>query len=135
MTLFVGEVRHRSSRAESGASHQNTQNATGMQVTSAVLAAMVWAAENTHAGFVEADEMDHARCLEVQRPYLGRIETHYTDWTPIQHRINSFADLDGIEFLARIDVEKDSKGEDRNVIKLAVEQLAGRWGRFRSFSP
>ncbi len=66
------------------------QNATGMQVTSAVLAAMVWAAENPSRGFVEADEMDHARCLEVQRPYLGRIECHYTDWTPLQNRINSF---------------------------------------------
>jgi homospermidine synthase len=68
------------------------QNATGMQVTSAVLAAMVWAAENPNAGFVEADEMDHVRCLEVQRPYLGSVECHYTDWTPIRNRINSFAE-------------------------------------------
>lgn len=68
------------------------QNATGMQVTSAVLAAMVWAAENPDAGFVEADEMDHVRCLDVQRPYLGRIECHYTDWTPLQNRINHFAE-------------------------------------------
>jgi len=36
-------------------------------------------------------------------------------------RINGFSDLDGIEFLARVDVEKDNKGEDRNVVKLAVE--------------
>ena len=36
-------------------------------------------------------------------------------------RINSFADLDGIEFLVRVDVEKDAKGEERNVVKLAVE--------------
>ena len=36
-------------------------------------------------------------------------------------RINSFADLDGIEFIARVDVEKDSKGEDRNVVKIAIE--------------
>ena len=36
-------------------------------------------------------------------------------------RINSFADLDGIEFLARVDVEKDNKGEDRNVVKVAIE--------------
>ena len=36
-------------------------------------------------------------------------------------RINSFADLDGIEFLARVDVEKDGKGEDRNVVKVAIE--------------
>ncbi len=68
------------------------QNATGMQVTSAVLAAMVWAVENPREGFVEADEMDHARCLEVQRPYLGRVECHYTDWTPLQNRINRFAE-------------------------------------------
>jgi homospermidine synthase len=68
------------------------QNATGMQVTSAVLAAMVWAAENPSEGFVEADEMDHVRCLAVQRPYLGSVECHYTDWTPLQNRINRFAE-------------------------------------------
>jgi hypothetical protein len=36
-------------------------------------------------------------------------------------RINSFADLDGIEFIARVDVEKDNKGDDRNVVKIAIE--------------
>lgn len=36
-------------------------------------------------------------------------------------RIESFSDLDGLEFIARIDVEKDGKGEDRNVVKLAIE--------------
>ena len=50
------------------------QNATGLQVTSAVLAGMVWALENPKAGIVEADEMDYRRCLEVQRPYLGPVE-------------------------------------------------------------
>jgi len=59
------------------------QNATGLQVTSAVLAGIVWALENPQAGIVEADEMDHARCLEIQRPYLGSVEAHYTDWTPL----------------------------------------------------
>lgn len=35
--------------------------------------------------------------------------------------INGFADLDGIEFVARIDVEKDQRnGEDRNTIKTAI---------------
>ena len=42
------------------------QNATGMQVTSAVLAGMVWALENPKAGIVEADELDFRRCLEIQ---------------------------------------------------------------------
>lgn len=36
-------------------------------------------------------------------------------------RINGFHELDGIEFLARVDVEKDAKGQDRNVVKVAVE--------------
>ncbi|MDZ7905893.1 MAG: hypothetical protein U5N55_09085 [Cypionkella sp.] len=36
--------------------------------------------------------MDHARCLDVQRPYLGSVEAHYTDWTPLTHRINRFAE-------------------------------------------
>jgi homospermidine synthase len=59
------------------------QNATGLQVSSAVIAGMAWALANPEAGIVEADEMDHAFCLDVQRPYLGRIEAHYTDWTPL----------------------------------------------------
>jgi homospermidine synthase len=68
------------------------QNATGLQVSSAVLAGMVWALENPKAGIVEADEMDHARCLEIQRPYLGAIEAHYTDWTPLATRWSQFAE-------------------------------------------
>ena len=36
-------------------------------------------------------------------------------------RIQGFHELDGIEFLARVDVEKDAKGQDRNVVKVAVE--------------
>ena len=67
------------------------QNATGLQVSSAVLAGMVWALENPRAGIVEADEMDHARCLAVQRPYLGAVEAHYTDWTPLASRWPQFA--------------------------------------------
>ena len=59
------------------------QNATGLQVTSAVLAGMVWMLENPERGIVEADEMDFRRCLEVQRPYLGPVIGHYTDWTPL----------------------------------------------------
>ena len=36
-------------------------------------------------------------------------------------RITGFHELDGLEFLARVDIEKDSKGQDRNVVKVAVE--------------
>ena len=62
------------------------QNATGLQVTSAVLAGMIWALENPDRGVVEADETDFERCLEVQRPYLGPVVGVYTDWTPLANR-------------------------------------------------
>lgn len=37
-----------------------------------------------------------------------------------KRRINGLAELDGLEFLAKIEVEKDQKDKDRNVIKYAV---------------
>ena len=49
---------------------------------------------------------------------------HPKDETPqasAARRIESFADLDGLEFIARVDVEKDAKGADRNVVKQALE--------------
>ncbi|MGE0845336.1 MAG: homospermidine synthase [Flavobacteriaceae bacterium] len=71
------------------------QNATGLQVTSAVLAGMVWALENPQAGIVESDEMDFRRCLEIQMPYLGPVKGYYTDWTPLEDREKLFKeDLD-----------------------------------------
>lgn len=36
-------------------------------------------------------------------------------------RIRGFADLDGVELVVRIDVEKDQNGEDKNVIKAAIQ--------------
>jgi homospermidine synthase len=66
------------------------QNATGLQVTSAVVAGMVWALEHPEAGIVETDEMDFRRCLEVQMPYLGPVIGTYTDWTPIVGRPGLF---------------------------------------------
>jgi homospermidine synthase len=71
------------------------QNATGLQVTSAVLAGVVWMLENPDRGIVEADEMDFRRCLEIQRPYLGPVIGRYSDWTPIEARGGLFPeDLD-----------------------------------------
>ncbi len=40
-------------------------------------------------------------------------------------RISGFADLDGIEFMARIDVGKDSNGDDKNDIRQAVTASIG----------
>ena len=66
------------------------QNATGLQVTSAVLAGIVWMLENPDRGIVEADEMDFRRCLDLQRPYLGPVVGRYTDWTPLVGRCELF---------------------------------------------
>ena len=82
------------------------QNATGLQVTSAVLAGMVWALENPQAGIVETDEMDHQRCLQVQRPYLGPVVGVYTDWTPLCDRGGFFPE----------DVDSDEPWQFRNVL-------------------
>src|SRR5690606_31205246 len=35
-------------------------------------------------------------------------------------RISGFVDLDGIEFLGKVDWEKDQNGQDKNVIKTAI---------------
>jgi homospermidine synthase len=82
------------------------QNATGMQVTSAVLAGMVWALENPTAGIVEADEMDFRRCLAVQRPYLGPVSGVYTDWTPLADRPGLFPE----------DIDESDPWQFRNVL-------------------
>jgi homospermidine synthase len=68
------------------------QNATGLQVTSAVLAGIVWMLDNPDRGIVEADEMDFRRCLEIQRPYLGAVFGRYTDWTPVSGRGELYAE-------------------------------------------
>jgi len=74
------------------------QNATGLQVTSAVLAGMVWALENPEAGIVEADETDYSRCLQIQSPYLGPLKGYYTDWTPLEGRPGLFPeDIDAAD--------------------------------------
>jgi homospermidine synthase len=82
------------------------QNATGLQVTSAVLAGMVWALENPQAGIVEADEMDYRRCLEVQLPYLGPVGGHYTDWTPLEGRPGLFPE----------DIDETDPWQFRNIL-------------------
>lgn len=82
------------------------QNATGMQVTSAVLAGMVWALENPKAGIVEADEIDFRRCLEVQLPYLGPVIGAYTDWTPLDGRPGFFPE----------DIDSSDPWQFRNIL-------------------
>jgi len=82
------------------------QNVTGLQVTSAVLAGMVWALENPQAGIVEPDEIDFRRCLEIQKPYLGPVRGYFTDWTPLTGRVGLFDE----------DIDPDDPWQFRNVL-------------------
>jgi homospermidine synthase len=82
------------------------QNATGLQVTSAVIAGIAWALENPQAGIVEADDMDFRRCLEIQRPYLGPVTGQYTDWTPLENRGELFPE----------DLDRDDPWQFKNII-------------------
>jgi homospermidine synthase len=67
-------------------------NATSLQVTAAVLGGMIWAIENPNRGLVEAEEVDHGRILEIAEPYLGQMAGIYSDWTPLHHRGELFAE-------------------------------------------
>jgi homospermidine synthase len=82
------------------------QNATGLQVSSAVLAGMVYALENPNEGILEADELDYKRCLEIQTPYLGPVIGAYTDWTPLQGRPGFFPE----------DIDESDPWQFRNIL-------------------
>jgi homospermidine synthase len=81
-------------------------NATGLQVTSAILAGMVWALENPSEGIVEVEELDFRRCLEIQTPYLGKVSGTYTDWTPLDGRPGFFPE----------NIDKSDPWQFRNVL-------------------
>lgn len=82
------------------------QNATALQVTSAVLGGMVWAIENPRVGVVDADEIGWRRVLEVQMPYLGPVIGAYTDWTPLKGRPGLFPE----------EIDPDDPWQFKNVI-------------------
>jgi homospermidine synthase len=80
-------------------------NATSLQVTSAVLAGVVWAMENPNCGVIEPDEMDFRRCIDVCSPYLGPVVGQYTDWTPLHDRERLFPE----------DIDKSDPWQFKNV--------------------
>jgi homospermidine synthase len=82
------------------------QNATGLQVTSAVLAGMVYALEHPNEGILEADELDYKRCLEIQTPYLGPVVGVYTDWNPLKNRPGFFPE----------DIDESDPWQFRNIL-------------------
>jgi hypothetical protein len=63
---------------------------------------------------------------------------HPQDSTPqaaAARRIHGLHDLDGLEFLARVDIEKDSRGDLRNTVKLAVEPDHPQYAKLMGVPP
>ena len=66
-------------------------NPTALQVAAGVVAASLWALANPARGFCEPEDLPHDFVLDVARPFLGRILSERTDWTPVAKR--PFLDL------------------------------------------
>jgi len=62
------------------------QNATSLQVSAAVYAAIVYAMRHPNEGFCEPEELRHEEILELARPYLGPVVSVQSDWTPMKDR-------------------------------------------------
>ncbi|ARN84851.1 hypothetical protein GQ61_05610 [Candidatus Nucleicultrix amoebiphila FS5] len=67
-------------------------NATSLQVAAGVLGGIRWALENPNRGILEPEELDFEFVLEVASPYLGTLIGVYSDWTPIQNRLQLFSE-------------------------------------------
>lgn len=67
-------------------------NATSLQVVAGVLAGMVWALHNPHAGIVEPDDLDHEAIMHIAKPYLGEVVGVYGHWNPLHGRRRLFGE-------------------------------------------
>ena len=61
------------------------QNATTMQVAIGVVSAVMWMIENSHKGLCVPDDLPHDRILNMAKPYLGRLVSEASDWTPLKN--------------------------------------------------
>jgi len=63
-------------------------NATAVQVAAGVIAAVLWSIQNPRRGVCFPEELPHDDILRWARPYLGRIDSQSSDWTPLRrHRV------------------------------------------------
>ncbi len=65
-------------------------SATSLQVTSPVLAGIIWAINNPNKGILDSDELPFDEILAVCLPYLGDMVGEYSDWTPLKDRRKLF---------------------------------------------
>jgi homospermidine synthase len=61
------------------------QNATTVQVAIGVVAAVLWMLENPRKGVCVPDDLPHDYILRIAKPYLGRLLSIPSDWTPFSN--------------------------------------------------
>ncbi len=59
------------------------QNATTVQVTSGILAAIVYMIKNPNQGLCQPEDLPYKKILEVAAPYLGKLISQPIDWSPM----------------------------------------------------
>ncbi len=66
------------------------QNATTIQVGIGVVSAVLWMMENPEEGLCVPEDLPHEYVLKVAEPWLGRLYSGPSDWTPLKHYTNRF---------------------------------------------
>lgn len=61
------------------------QNATTMQVAIGVVSGIMWMIENPNKGVCIPDNLPHEYILNIAKPYLGRLISEASDWTPLKN--------------------------------------------------
>lgn len=61
------------------------QNATTMQVAIGVVSATMWMIENPNKGICLPDDLPHDHILNIAKPYLGKLLSIPSDWTPAKN--------------------------------------------------
>jgi len=62
------------------------QNATTIQVAIGVVSALCWMIENPAKGVCLPDDLPHEYVLKIAEPYLGKLVSVPSDWTPLKNR-------------------------------------------------
>jgi homospermidine synthase len=69
---------------ESARSLAPYNNATSLQVVSAVVAALRWAHAHPLEGIVESDDIDHHAMLDYAETFWAPMQRSFTDWKPVK---------------------------------------------------
>jgi homospermidine synthase len=61
------------------------QNATTIQVAIGAVSAIMWMLENPQKGVCMPDDLPYEYILNIARPYLGKLASTPSDWTPLKN--------------------------------------------------